>query len=79
MKPFDLKAAMNGSPVCTKIGYDVRIICFDRVFDVNDNYECKPIVALVYVPCVKHEFILDYYPDGRRLCDGTNGYDLQMK
>jgi hypothetical protein len=41
MKPFDLKAAKKGAPVCTRDGRDVRIICFDRD---NDNY---PIVALV--------------------------------
>lgn len=30
MKPFDLEAAKNGAPVCTRNGKKARIICFDR-------------------------------------------------
>ena len=41
MKPFDLKLAKSGHPVCTKNGRDARIICFDRKF------ETYPIVALI--------------------------------
>jgi hypothetical protein len=29
IKPFDLEAAKNGAPVCTRDGRDVRIVCFD--------------------------------------------------
>ena len=29
MKPFDLEKAKAGSPVCTRSGEKVRIICFD--------------------------------------------------
>ncbi len=41
MKPFNLEKAKAGKPVCTRKGYPVRIICFDRV---NDE---SPIVALI--------------------------------
>lgn len=40
MKPFDLEAAKNGAPVCTRGGRKVKIICFDRKGEF-------PIVALV--------------------------------
>lgn len=30
MKPFDLEAAKNGAPVCTRDGRKARIVCFDR-------------------------------------------------
>ena len=30
LKPFDLKAAKSGKPVCTRDGRKARIICFDR-------------------------------------------------
>jgi len=39
MKPFNLEEAKKGNPVCTRCGYPVRIICFDRKGD-------SPIVAL---------------------------------
>lgn len=42
MKPFDLEAAKNGAPVCTRNGKDVRIICFDRV-----SKDLYPIIALI--------------------------------
>lgn len=41
LKPFDLKAAKLGKPVCTRDGRNARIICFDLK---NDEY---PIVAAV--------------------------------
>ena len=40
MKPFDLKAAKAGKPVCTRDGRKARIICFDAKGDY-------PIVALI--------------------------------
>ena len=41
MKPFNLKEAKKGKPVCTRNGLPVRIVCFDRI---NNSY---PIVALI--------------------------------
>lgn len=41
MKPFDLIAAKNGAPVCTRDGLKVEILKFDLK---NCNY---PIVALI--------------------------------
>ena len=44
-KPFNLKAAKAGKPVCTRYGRKARIICFDRrLFYKNVSY---PILALV--------------------------------
>ena len=40
LKPFDLKKAREGKPVCTRDGRKARIICFDAKGD-------KPIIALV--------------------------------
>jgi len=40
MKRFNLEAARQGAPVCTRDGHKARIICFDRK-------EGQPIVALV--------------------------------
>ena len=42
MKPFNIKLAKQGKPVCTRDGRKVRIICFD-----SKNDPQKPIVALV--------------------------------
>ena len=45
LKPFDLEAARNGKPVCTRDGRKARIIAFDRrLFYKNVSY---PILALV--------------------------------
>ena len=44
LKPFDLKAAKAGKPVCTRGGKKARIICFDRKF-YHDGYN-YPIVAM---------------------------------
>ena len=42
MKPFDLKLAKQGHPVCTREGRPVRIVCFDR--KATDD---KEILALI--------------------------------
>lgn len=55
-KPFDLKAAMAGKPVCTRDGCKARIICFDKK---NDEY---PIVTLVTKG--KEEYIFQYTNKG---------------
>ena len=45
LKPFDLKKAKEGKPVCTRDGRKARIIAFDRrLFYKNVSY---PILALV--------------------------------
>lgn len=41
MKPFDFEKAKAGAPVCTREGFNARIICFDAN---NDRF---PIVALI--------------------------------
>lgn len=48
LKPFDLEAAKQGKPVCTRDGRKARIICFDA----KGN---NPIVALIY-DCKKKLF-----------------------
>ena len=45
LKEFDLEAAKDGKPVCTRDGRKARIICFDRKF-YHDGYN-YPIVAMV--------------------------------
>ena len=45
LKPFDLKKAREGKPVCTRDGRKARILCFDRrLFYKNVSY---PILAVV--------------------------------
>ena len=39
LKPFDLEAAIQGKPVCTRDGRKARIVCFDAK-------GCYPIIAL---------------------------------
>lgn len=69
LKPFDLEAAKQGKPVCTRDGRKARIICFDA----KDN---KPIVALIY-DC-KKEIVLQYLENGRSFVDEISNYDLMM-
>ena len=62
LKPFDLKAAKAGKPVCTRDGHKARIICFDY----NGETGYYPIVALVHYnkgdKC--YERVLKYTYDG---------------
>ena len=69
LKPFDLEAAKQGKPVCTRDGRKARIICFDA--KVNN-----PIVALIY-DC-KKEIVLQYLENGRSFVDEISNYDLMM-
>ena len=70
LKPFDLKDAKAGEPVCTRDGRKARIICFDR----KDN---TPIVALI--ECVNGAEILQcYHNNGRCYHYETSDYDLMM-
>ena len=70
LKPFDLKAAKSGKPVCTRDGRKARIICFDR----NDLY---PIVALVECEDGK-EIIGAYSKKGQTEIYEIKGTDLMM-
>lgn len=69
LKPFDLEAAKQGKPVCTRDGRKARIICFDA----KGN---NPIVALIY-DC-KKEIVLQYLENGRSFVDEISNYDLMM-
>ena len=70
LKPFDLKAAKAGDPVCTRDERKARIICFDR----KDN---TPIVALI--ECVNGAEILQCYFNNGKCCHyATSDYDLMM-
>ena len=70
LKPFNLDAAKQGKPVCTRDGCKVRIICFDR----KDN---TPIVALIErVDGI--EILQCFYNDGKCFHDSTSDNDLMM-
>ena len=70
LKPFDLKKAKEGKPVCTRDGRKARIICFDRKVDT-------PIVALI--EHVDGSEILQCYFDNGKCCHNeTSDYDLMM-
>ena len=71
MKPFNLKLAKQGHPVCTRDGRDVRILCFDRM----DPQYC--IVALVKNNVF--EKLQIYTSNGRLTDDTTYDLDLVMK
>ena len=73
MKEFDLAAAKKGARVCTRDGWSVRILCFDRVGTYN-------IVALT--GNISHpndcENINVYTHNGYCFADGTSLFDLMM-
>lgn len=70
LKPFDLEAAKDGKPVCTRDGRKARIICFDR------NWE-YPIVALIEYENGE-EMISACDKDGKAGIYETQGTDLMM-
>ena len=70
LKPFDLKAAKSGKPVCTQDGRKARVICFDK----KGAY---PIVALVN-DYNEEEYIKDYDEFGKKFIDGETSDDLMM-
>jgi hypothetical protein len=72
MKPFDLEKAKAGSPVCTRSGEKVRIICFDAN---NDQY---PIIALIYIINENREVPLSFTKGGRYLGLAEDSKDLFM-
>lgn len=45
LKPFDIKKAREGKPVCTRDGRKARIVCFDKTS--SKGYEDFKIVALI--------------------------------
>lgn len=58
-KPFNLEEAMAGKPVCTRTGYPVRILCYDRK-------RCEhPIVALWDSLDVYGEYVETYTKEGK--------------
>lgn len=74
MKPFDIEEAKAGKPVCTRVGDEVRILCFDR------KCECDPgrsIVALYFKNGI--EYVNTYYSDGRTDPSEDFPKDLFMK
>lgn len=72
-KPFNLKAAKAGKPVCTRDGRKARIICFD----VKDT---QPIIGLYEknIDGIVREYLCSYHTDGRMYDDQNTGYDLMM-
>ena len=73
LKPFDLKAAKAGKPVCTRDGRKARIICFDA----KDTKIGPTIVALIETRN-GYESIERYNIQGKCLIDGSDNYDLMM-
>lgn len=72
MKPFDLKLAKEGHPVCTRDGKDVRIICFDR------KDELYPIIALIEYP--SQDRVECFTDKGKaNFCNEIDNHDLMMK
>ena len=69
MKPFNLKKAKAGKPICTRDGRKARIICFDRDWE-------KHIVALVSNPL--GESVHYYLSNGKVERDKQNDEDLMM-
>ena len=69
LKPFDIKKAREGKPVCTRDGRKARIICFDRDWDMH-------IVALV--SDTLGESVHYYLSNGKVDFDKQNDEDLMM-
>ena len=69
LKPFDLEAAREGKPVCTRDGRKARIICFDAKGD-------KPIIALVEMGVA--ETPNNYPIDGKAISTKETPCDLMM-
>lgn len=74
MKPFDLEKAKAGAPVCTREGFNARIICFDA----NNNR--FPIVALLKDSNSSNEYPVSLTKKGR-FSDGEvdSSNDLLME
>ena len=71
LKPFDIKKAREGKPVCTRDGRKARIICFNR------ESIGFPIIALVKNGDT--EGVYQFDDKGRsNIDDEERGYDLMM-
>lgn len=75
MKPFDKAAAMRGAKVCTRDGYEARILCYDSG-GVGYNEVPLPIIAEVFLEGGSAPWA--YRENG--MIDGTREtcYDLMM-
>lgn len=73
-KPFDLEAAKNGAPVCTRDGRPVRIICYDKVTNARNH---RTIVALIQSEN-GGEYVEEYYSNGNSGCDANDVYDCDL-
>ena len=72
LKPFDIKKAKEGKPVCTRNGRKARIVCFDS----NGG---RPIVALVTECDDEEEIPYKYHCDGFYNCQSIpSDNDLMM-
>lgn len=70
LKPFNLEAAKQGKPICTRDGRKARIICFDAKGE-------KPIIALIANG--NSEDVNYYYITGKvRFLDKEDENDLMM-
>ncbi len=70
LKPFDLEAAKAGTPVMTRDGRPVRILCTDFK---NDGY---PVVAAILEG--GEELLCSYNEQGRLCMKSVGGCDLFM-
>ena len=70
LKPFDLNAAKQGKPVCTRDGRKARIICFDAKCD-------RPVIALA-TETGENESLIRYNSNGRLTNLHETGWDLMM-
>lgn len=71
MKPFDLEAAKAGKPVCTRNGYEARIICFDY-----QTYDDFCIVVAFKIDRFENLMLCDL--NGKCRGEGMENYDLMM-
>lgn len=70
MKPFNIKEAKEGKPVCTRDGKPVRILCLDKIHPGE-----KSIIALVKIDSIT-ERVCSYSSDGT--CFDLDGEDIFM-
>lgn len=71
MKPFDLEAAKAGKPVCTRNGYEARIVCFDF-------HDFDKLCMVVAYKKGEVENLMFYDFDGKCRGEGMENYDLMM-
>lgn len=75
LKPFDIKKAKEGKPVCTRDGRKARIICFDR--RDTDNHCIVALIEDKELP--NKEGVRSYFDNGKYLSgDEESVHDLMM-